>query len=272
MQLVSSFVVLGGLGVIFGALLAVAAQRFAVEEDPRVETICDLLPGANCGACGFPGCVSFAEKVVSGEAPIDACIPGGKTVCDSVCEVIGAEASGDDVKKVVQVFCLGTKGVAHDKFEYHGVPDCKAAAMFSGGFKACEYGCLGLGTCVEVCPFDAMHMGADGLPKVDVEKCTGCCVCAKACPREILRIVNAEAGGKYVPCNSKDRGKKTRQSCEVGCIGCKACVKACEQEAIVVENNLAFIDPVKCNDCGECVEACKRDIIKDLIKVEVAAK
>ncbi len=269
MDLIQPLALVGGLGLIFGSLLAFAARRFAVEEDARVETICDLLPNANCGACGFPGCISFAEKVVSGEASVDSCIPGGKETTDNVCEVLGVESTGVDDKKVAEVYCLGTKDVAHDKFEYHGVQECKAALTFGGGFKACSYGCLGLGDCVRACPFDAIHMADNGLPVVDLELCNGCGNCVKACPRDLIRIVDAERIGKYVPCSSKDRGKATREACEVGCIGDGKCAKVCPQEAITVENWLATIDSEKCDDCGECVPACKREIIKDVPKVPV---
>lgn len=267
MDFVVSFTILGGLGIVFGSLLAYAAKRFAVEEDPRVDTVCDLLPGANCGACGYAGCVNYAEEVVKGNAAADLCIPGGKEVCDEVCKVLGIESVSSDSRKIAEVYCLGSKDVAPDKFEYHGVPDCKAAEALGGGFKKCSYGCLGFGNCTEVCPFDAITMGENGLPQVDIERCSGCGICAKACPRGIIRIVNADRKGKVVLCSSQDRGKVARQACEVGCIGCKACVKACPQEAIVVENNLAYIDNDKCDDCGKCVEACKRDIIKDVPKV-----
>jgi electron transport complex protein RnfB len=268
MNIVYALVVLGGLGLVFGGLLSYVAQRFAVEEDERVEIIADLLPGANCGACGYPGCLNLAEKLVAGEAPVDSCVPGGKAVSDNICRVLGLETVASDVRKIAEIYCLGTRDVAPDRFEYQGVQDCNAAMMYAGGFKICQYGCLGLGTCVEACPFEAISMGEDGLPVVDPERCTGCGICAKACPRGVIRIVNAERGGKYVPCNSKDRGRATRQACEVGCIGCKACVKACPQEAIVVEDYLAVIDREKCDNCGECVESCRREIIKD-IKVYV---
>ncbi len=264
MELVMSFVVIGGLGVLFGGLLAYAAQRFAVEEDPRVEVIIDLLPGANCGACGLAGCSSAAEKIVAGEVPVDSCVPGGKKVCDSICEVLGVDSVASEGRKIAEVYCLGTKDVAADKFEYHGVKDCKAAMMYNGGFKACAFGCLGLGTCVEACPFEALSMGENGLPQVDTDKCVGCGVCAKACPRNVIRIVSADRKAKYVPCNSQASGKIVRQSCEIGCIGCKACVKACPNEAISVENNLAVINRDKCDNCGKCVEVCKRGIIKDV--------
>ncbi len=269
MDFVLATVMIGGLGLLFGGLLAYFAQRFAVEEDPRVEIICDLLPGANCGACGFAGCASYAENVVKGEAALDCCIPGGKNVCNNICEVMGADSVASGGNKIAEVYCVGTNEVTRNKFYYHGVNDCKAAMMYGGGFKACQYGCLGLGTCVEACPFDALRMGENGLPVVDVERCTGCGVCAKACPRGVIKIVDAARTGKVVLCNSRDRGKVTSDACEVGCIGCKACVKACPQEAIVVENFLASIDSEKCDGCGKCVEVCKRDVIKDVVKVAV---
>lgn len=269
MDFVLALVIIGGLGLLFGGLLAYSAQRFAVEEDPRVEIITDLLPGANCGACGFAGCASYAENVVKGEAALDCCIPGGKNVCNNISEVMGVDSVASDDKKIAEVHCVGTNEVARNKFYYQGVYDCKAAMMYGGGYKTCQYGCLGLGTCVEACPFDALHMGENGLPVVDVERCTGCGVCAKACPRGVISIVSADRTGKVVLCNSRDRGKATGDACEVGCIGCKACVKACLQDAIVVENNLAFIDSDKCNGCGECSDVCKRDIIRDVVKVAV---
>ena len=267
MDLILSLAIIGGLGLFFGGLLAFAAQRFAVEEDPRVETICDLLPGANCGACGFPGCINFAENIVKGSTNVNSCIPGGKAVCDSICNVMGVASVASDTKHVAEVYCIGSSALAPDRFEYHGVKDCKAAMAYSGGFKACAYGCLGLGTCAACCPFDALKMGADGLPLVDPERCTGCGICVKACPRNIIRIVTADRHGKYVPCNSRDSGKVVREACEVGCIGCKACVKACPQGAITVTDNLAVIDSAKCDDCGKCVPSCRRNIIKDVLKI-----
>lgn len=266
MSVLLALVVLGGLGLLFGGLITFVSQRFAVEEDERVELIADLLPGANCGACGLAGCINAAEKIIAGEIPVDSCVPGGKAVCDAICKVLGRESVAGGTKKVAQIYCLGTKDVAADKFEYHGVPDCKAAMMYGGGFKACKYGCLGLGTCAEVCPFDAMHMGENGLPVVDTARCNGCGVCAKACPRGIIRIVDAERPGYEVLCSSKDRGGTVRKVCEVGCTGCKACVKACPNDAIVVEDYLARIDPAKCDGCGKCVEACDRGIIKSVIE------
>ena len=265
-----AFILIGGMGLVFGSLLAIAANHFAVEEDDRVETIQDLLPGANCGTCGFPSCLSYAENIVAGNVDACNCAPGGKEVADSINEFMGVDSVACKAKQVAEVYCLGCRDVAPDKFEYHGVRDCKAAMAHSGGFKACAHGCLGLGTCADSCPFDALHMGANGLPVVDRERCTGCGICVKACPKNIIRTVDADRGGKYVPCNSRDKGKIVRQVCEVGCTGCRICVKACPRDAIVVEENLAVIDSSKCDDCGMCQEACKRRIIKCVEKVQHA--
>ncbi|NLC11760.1 MAG: Fe-S cluster domain-containing protein [Firmicutes bacterium] len=248
-----SIVILGGLGLVFGLLLGYAALRFAVEEDPRVEAILEALDGCNCGACGFGGCKAYAEAAASGECPPDLCVPGGEETAKAVAEILGKEVKAQARRRVAEVACIGSPDVAHERYEYDGVPDCKFAHNYMGGYKACQYGCLGLGTCVEACPFDAISMGENKLPRVDEDLCTGCGVCVKACPRGVIRLVDYERHGKVVLCNSKDKGKITREVCEVGCIGCKACVKACAQDAIVVEDNLAFIDHTKCTTCGACV-------------------
>ena len=265
MDLFMAFLLVGAMGLVFGGLLAIAANYFSVKEDARVEIIHGLLPGNNCGACGFAGCFSYAENIVAGNVDASSCAPGGKEVADSLYKVMGIESDAAKAKKVAEVCCLGSRDVAPDKLEYHGVRDCKAAMAFGGGFKACPYGCLGLGTCAASCPFDALHMGANGLPLVNRERCTGCGICTKACPRHIMRTVAADRIGKYVPCNSRDKAKIVRQVCEVGCTGCRSCIKVCPRDAIVVEDNLAWIDSSKCDDCGKCVEVCPRSIIKDVL-------
>jgi Na+-translocating ferredoxin:NAD+ oxidoreductase RNF subunit RnfB len=268
-ELASSLAVVGGIGLFFGALVAYVATRFAVEEDPKVEAIADILPGANCGACGFAGCSGYAENAASGAAPVDKCIPGGKAVSDNISAILGVAVVASAGRKIAEVRCIGTCEVAADRFEYHGIPDCKAASMMMVGSKACAFGCLGLGNCAAACPFDALARGANGLPVVDTVKCVGGGVCGKACPRGIIHVVTEKLNVKYVPCNSKAKGKATRDACEVGCIACKACVKACPNGAIAVDDNLAVIDSEKCDNCSKCVEACKRMIIKDAGKVAV---
>jgi Na+-translocating ferredoxin:NAD+ oxidoreductase RNF subunit RnfB len=251
---------LGGIGAVLGLLLGAAAHFFAVESDPRVEAVREALPGANCGACGYAGCNKFAEAVVDGGAPVNGCIPGGSMAAEAIAAIMGQEAVS--VKPMVaEVFCRGDRRRARDLFAYDGVQDCAQAQQYHGGFKACSYGCLGLGNCVRACPFEAISMGPEGLPRVDGEKCTGCGLCQEACPRGIIRLVPKGDHGHLVWCSSQERGKKVSEACEVGCTGCKACIRACPREAITMEGNLAVIDLEKCDDCGLCVEKCRFNAI-----------
>lgn len=251
---------LAGLGLLFGGLLAIAAKKLAVEVDPRIEEVQHCLPGANCGACGYGGCSQFAEAVTRGEAPISSCIPGGCDVSQEVAEILGVGIEDEAERKRSTLLCLGDPGKTRVKFDYDGVPDCKAAALFDGGFKACPYACLGLATCVRSCPFDAIHMGEKGLPVIDGKKCTGCGKCVKECPKKVLALKSLKET-PAVLCISTARGKDVRAQCDVGCIGCGICVKNCPEEAISMENNLAVIDQEKCTNCGTCVEKCPRDCI-----------
>lgn len=256
MQIVYAAATLGGLGLVFGVLLALAARFFAVQTDPRVDAVREVLPGANCGACGYAGCTNFAEGVVAGEAPLDGCIPGGNDVITDMGAILGREVT-HSIPLVATVFCIGDDAKAHSAFVYDGIRDCSIAQKYGGGFKECTYGCLGLGSCVIACPFEAIAMSPAGLPVVDQEKCGGCGLCAKACPRDIIKILPKGDKGHLVLCNSHDRGKTVTRACTVGCMACNACVKACPETAITMENNLAVIDLEKCTDCGECVLKCR---------------
>ncbi len=160
-QIVSALITLGGLGLLFGAILAFASRIFYVEKDPRIEKIDEILPGANCGGCGYPGCSNYAEAVVSGEAEPNLCAPGGEEVVQKIAEILGIKAEAAE-PMVAVVRCQGAHGVAKDKFEYQGIRDCNAAVLVHGGHKACVYGCLGFGSCVASCPFDAMAMQDNG--------------------------------------------------------------------------------------------------------------
>lgn len=256
MEILYAVATLGGVGAVLGILLGAAAHFFAVATDPRVEAVRDALPGANCGACAYAGCNKYAEAVVEGVAPPDSCIPGGSAVAEAIAAIMGQEAV--EVKPLTAaVFCRGDRQRAAELFLYDGVSDCALAQQYHGGFKACSYGCLGLGNCVRVCPFEAIEMGPGGLPQVDEDKCTGCGLCRDACPRGIIRLIPKGGGGHLVLCNSQERGKTVTRACEVGCTGCKACVRACPREAIRMEGNLAVIDLDKCDDCGICVEKCR---------------
>jgi RnfABCDGE-type electron transport complex B subunit len=196
---------LGGLGLFFGLLLGVASKLFHVEIDERVEMINEVLPQANCGACGYAGCMGLAEAIVKGEAEPSACTAGGIEVAKNISNIMGVSALSN-AKKVAYLKCKGTSLVTKDKFVYNGAIDCKAASLIMGGSKSCAYGCLGLGTCVNICPFDAMKINKDTmLVEIDEEKCTGCGKCIKECPKNVLDLVPVNSKVR-VACNSQDKG------------------------------------------------------------------
>ena len=250
-----SVISMGGIGAFFGIVLAYASKKFAIKVDPRIEQINEALPGANCGACGYPGCSGFAEAIVEGEAPVDGCPVGGREVAEKIAEIMGVEASGTHERSVARLYCQGNCEVAVDRALYDGVQDCRAAQAVNGGPKACKYGCLGFGTCAEVCPFDAITMDENHLPHVDIEKCTGCGKCVQACPRNLFELVGVSKE-VHVGCKSQERGKDVMKVCKAGCIGCRKCVKACPFDAMKFKNNLAKIDYEKCTSCMVCVEVC----------------
>ncbi len=252
-DIINPVVVLGGMGLLFGILLSVASNVFAVEVDPRVEAVRAALPGANCGACGYPGCDGLAEAIASGEAPVNACPVGGSAVAQSVGEIMGVNAANVE-RQVAVVLCQGDCEKAKEKFIYQGMQDCLAASVLQGGSKMCSFGCLGCGTCEYVCKFDAIKI-VDGLAIIDKEKCTACLKCIGACPKGIIELVPYK-NEHIVKCKSKDIGKEVRNNCSVGCIGCQICVKNCPVDAIGFENNLAKIDYDKCINCGICAKKC----------------
>jgi electron transport complex protein RnfB len=259
---------LGGMGLLFGILLAVASKKFSIETDPRVETIRDVLPGANCGACGYPGCDAFAAAVAAGEAPADGCTVGGTNVARQVASIMGVDVE-DRERRIARVLCQGDCENAVDKYEYKGIEDCVAASMLADGFKGCGYGCLGLGTCVRACPFDAIYID-NGIAVVNPDKCTGCGICVEACPKGLIELI-PESSLVQVLCISKDPGRQVRDYCKVGCIGCRLCVKACQFDAIEFADNLAKIDYDKCVNCMVCAEKCPTGTIyADFAKRKVA--
>lgn len=258
MSIITPVLVLAGMGLLFGAFLGVAAKIFKVSEDERIEKISELLPGANCGGCGFAGCSAYAEALVKGEANVNGC-PGTKPENRKIIAEILGVAAKEGPKMVARVMCKGTCENVSSKCEYNGISDCIAANRYGGGEKACQYSCCGLGSCVSACKFDAIHI-VDGVAVVDEEKCTACGMCAKACPRHVITIMEKEQK-TYVACMSKEKGAAMKDICKVGCIGCKICEKNCETGAITVKDNLAVIDYEKCTDCGICAEKCPKKII-----------
>jgi len=237
MEFIIPILTMAALGFLFSLGLAIAYQKLKVQEDPKVVKISEILPQANCGACGFSGCRAYAEAVVKGDAPPNGCPVGGQDVAAQVAEILGVQA-GEMTKKVARVHCRGTNEAAPNRGLYNGIESCSAAQLV-GGNKVCSYGCLGYGDCVQACLFDAIHIGASGLPVVDEEKCTACGKCVDACPRNILELLPASQE-IMVFCRSEERGPAAKKACKNACIGCGICVRACP-EAIVLENNLAKI-------------------------------
>ncbi|MFP4380528.1 MAG: RnfABCDGE type electron transport complex subunit B [Candidatus Sumerlaeia bacterium] len=250
--------VMGGLGLGVGVILFAASKKFAVKENPLVEEINEVLPGTNCGACGYAGCRSLAEAFAA-DPSLDAYCPvGGSDVAEKIASILGVEMKAAE-KKVARILCGGTTDCASRHGVYEGIKDCNAVELVSASPKVCTYGCLGLGTCVKACPFDAIEV-VNGVVRVNEEECTGCGVCVKACPRDCIELQGSNKT-IWVACHSRDSGALVRKYCSVGCIGCKKCEKNCPTGAITVENFYAHIRQELCNDCGKCVELCPTSAI-----------
>ena len=255
---------IGSIGALFGFGLAIAAQKFAIKKDPRVDEVLDVLAHAHCGACGYPGCEQYAEAVVSNpDVAANLCTPGGARTTQAVASITGKVAEVAD-PFFSRVMCQGSLRNSVKKFRYEGIKDCRAAILAGGGDKACIYGCLGYSTCVAACLFDAITMSEDHLPVIDIGKCTGCKKCAEACPKNVIEILPG-AKAVLISCHSKDKGGQTRKNCDVGCIACAKCVKVCPFDAPSIENSLARIDLEKCRVCGLCVSVCSTNAIQDFI-------
>jgi Na+-translocating ferredoxin:NAD+ oxidoreductase RNF subunit RnfB len=252
---------LTGLGIVAAVGLSVAAKVFHVDVDPRLEVIDGMLPGVNCGACGYAGCFGFAEGLLAGEVEATVCAPADEATIRKIAEYLGLEV-GDMVRQVAVRHCGGGHGKAALKAQYDGIKECRATVLVGGGSKACLYACIGYGTCKSVCPFDAIVMGEDGLPVIIQEKCTACNKCVVACPRNIMNL-EPEKHKVHVRCSSTDAGPRVKKVCQVGCTGCGICEKVCPVNAIIQENNLAAIDPATCIECGICASNCPTDAITD---------
>lgn len=254
-----SIAIIGVTGLIIGLLLGVAAKKFAVEVDEKEILIRDILPGNNCGGCGFAGCDALAKAIAGGEAEPNACPVAGADIAKEIASIMGVEAQ-DKEKEVAFVKCSGTCDKTEVKYNYYGVQDCRKLALIPGrGDKKCNYGCMGYGSCVDVCPFDAIHI-RDGVATVEKDKCMACGKCINVCPNHLIELVPYSADYK-VTCSSLEKGKNVKEACAVGCIGCGICAKQCTVDAITVENNLAYIDQSKCIKCGKCAERCPVKII-----------
>ena len=259
--IVAAFVV-GLVGIFVGLFLGVAGLKFKVEVDEKEEAVLAALPGNNCGGCGFAGCSGLAAAIAKGEAAVNACPVGGEPVGNKIAAIMGVEAESAE-KMVAFVHCQGDCEKAGQDYEYSGVEDCRMMSFVpAGGPKSCNSGCMGYGSCVKACPFDAIHV-VNGVAVVDREKCKACGKCIAVCPKNLISLIPYNAKTE-VACKSTDKGSVTMKVCSVGCIGCGICVKNCPSEAITVSDFHATIDQTKCTGCGACVAKCPKKAIVEL--------
>jgi len=246
----------GAIGLAAGIILVLAGKFFSVPTDEKLASLREVLPGANCGGCGYSGCDGYAAAVKDG-APCNLCSPGGEEVMQKLSALMGVEAVAAE-KKTAVVRCRGTSSVSEKRFTYDGIRTCRAASLLSGGDSGCRFGCLGYGDCVASCDRNALRV-IDGVARVDNALCGACGQCASACPRSLIEII--PMGGAVSYCRNTDKGAETRKACKVGCIGCMKCEKICPNGAVKVVNFCATVDAEKCNACGLCVEACPLKVL-----------
>ena len=251
---------MGVLGIAFGAGLAYASKKFAVEIDPKVEALTNALPGINCGACGYPGCSGYASAIASGEAEPNLCSPGGVETTDKIAQILGVEVTAAEPKTAF-INCAGAKDAVKDSV-YAGVQSCALAALINKGPIACKNACLMMGDCMDVCQFDAITWSPGQIPVIIEEKCTACGKCVQICAKDIIHM-RPKSKRVLVLCSSQDKGGVARKACKVACIACTKCVKECPVDAIKIENNYAIIDTEKCILCGKCVPVCPTNAIWD---------
>ncbi|WP_124318282.1 Fe-S cluster domain-containing protein, partial [Butyricimonas faecihominis] len=264
--IIYTIISLCAIGIASAVILYFVAQKFKVEEDPRIDTVESILPGANCGGCGKPGCRGFAEATVKATS-LDGlfCPVGGAETMTKVAAALGMEVTVQ-TPQIAVVRCNGTCDHRQRTSQYDGYKSCAIEHSLYRGETDCTFGCLGCGDCVTACPFDAIHMDENGLPVVSEEKCVACGACVKACPRNIIELRNKGVKGRrvFVCCVNKDKGNIARKACTAACIGCGKCVKECPFEAITLENNLAYIDFRKCRLCRKCVSVCPTHAIHEV--------
>ena len=264
--ILSSLLVLGILGAVLAVILFIVAQKFKVEENPKIDEVESVLAGANCGGCGFAGCRKFAEACVKSaeeKKSLEGLNCAGSNM-QTVADILGLTVEASE-PKIAVVRCSGSCDKAPAKVHYEGADICAFANTLYAGENGCPNGCLGLGDCVKKCAFDALHIDPNsGLPVVDENKCVGCGACTKTCPRGIIELRPKGKNNRrvYVGCVNTEKGAITMKHCTVGCIGCAKCSKVCPFEAIEMRGTLAYIDPAKCKACGKCVEECPRHIIQ----------
>ena len=252
--IITAVVAVVAIGLVCAIMLVVASTLFAAPQNEKINELRNVLPGANCGACGYTGCDGYAKALASDPSvETNLCIPGGDSCASDIAEILGVEAA-NVIERVAVVHCNGNCENTPLIAEFEGTMSCKSAKQAYGGPRACAYGCIGLGDCAAACPYDAIRVVND-VAVVDPKRCTGCGLCAKVCPNSIISVVDALCT-VHVKCSNKERGGISRKQCKVSCVGCMKCQKTCPHDAIIVENNLARINYDKCISCGLCEEVC----------------
>ena len=250
------------IAFILGIALGFFRDFFAVPQDPTVDYLRDALPGANCGACGFPGCENYAAAIAAGEAGADKCTVGGPATAEKIASIAGISA-GNAEHTITILACQGSSTHTVLKGSYSGVQTCRAVKLSSGGIKLCSWSCQGFGDCVKVCKFDAIQMGEDGLPFVDTKKCTGCQMCVRECPQGVLKAIPFNQKGAIALCSNKNPVvKNIRKACKISCFKCGLCVKNCPKQCISLDAQVPVVDYSVCDSCGTCVEKCPSKVIK----------
>lgn len=252
------------VGLVGSVLLLIVSRKFAVGEDERLTYLTSILPGVNCGSCGYPGCAQYAHAMLDGTPP-NACSVGGARVAAELAAYLGVEATGV-VQHIAFVACQSSTSTVDPQLSFKGTPSCRVFSTMFYASLNCPFGCLGFGDCADACPFEAISVES-GIARINPHVCTGCGKCLSICPRHIISIVDQgnSDGIATVTCKNTMPAKKTREVCKIGCIGCKKCVKACPAEAISVENNLARVDATRCTNCGACIETCPTHAISKLV-------
>jgi len=262
MQILFAFILLAACGILFALFLVIAAKKLYVEPNKKAQEILELLPKANCGACGFPGCAGYADALAAPDYKIavNLCAPGGADLSDKLAALTGATAVKSE-RKTARLLCRGEVEYIRFKYEYKGIEDCEMAARLLTGPKYCEYGCLMFGNCYRACKFDAIKFEIGELPRISQEKCVGCGACVEACPKKLITLLPIK-NNVFVSCKNLDKGKLAKEKCDITCIGCGLCKKKCPVNAIEIINNLSVIDYSKCIDCGQCYTVCPVKPIK----------
>lgn len=258
--IIYAFLILSFLGLALGIGLAFADKKFAVNKDEKLIALEEMMPGANCGGCGFAGCASYAQAVFEGKAQPGLCVPGGAALSEKMGKVLGVEVKAPE-KKVAFVFCKGNCNTTDKSYKYYGLNDCNALALLFKGDNSCKFGCLHMGSCIKVCESQAISMDKDGNISVNPDKCIGCGKCASVCPNQVIRLIPADSH-YAVACSSRDKGADVNRHCKVGCIGCKICEVKFPQSGFKVENNLSVYDNISnTEDTQKAMAACPKKVI-----------